>query len=300
MTRPLSRGVFFSILFLLARPLIAANRGSGHAPELITRREVVQVPKEKNPKAERARDLYLAGKKLVEIAKELGVPEGTVRRWKSTYGWGKKQKTNVRVKTSVRNEEETEDVRSVLDDPELGEKWRLFILYYARTFNAVRSYQKAFPGSSYATAATESCKALKKPKIRDAIMELKRQRCAKAYLEADDIFQKYMDIAFADMTDFAEFNKYGVSLRPSDEVDGTLVTEVKEGRDGVTIKLADRMKALQWLTDHMDMATAEQKAKIDNLKASTAKLRGEDPEGDGQDDGFMAAMKGEAEGAWQE
>lgn len=41
-----------------------------------------------DPRAEQAKELYLAGKKLVEIAKYLDLPEGTVRRWKCTYKWG--------------------------------------------------------------------------------------------------------------------------------------------------------------------------------------------------------------------
>ena len=44
------------------------------------------MPKQ-NSKAEEARKMYEAGKKLVEIAQALGVPPGTVRRWKSTYKW---------------------------------------------------------------------------------------------------------------------------------------------------------------------------------------------------------------------
>lgn len=31
--------------------------------------------------------MYLKGMKLVEIASQLSLPEGTVRRWKSTHGW---------------------------------------------------------------------------------------------------------------------------------------------------------------------------------------------------------------------
>lgn len=38
-------------------------------------------------RAERARDMFLTGKKLVDIANELGVPDSTVRRWKHTYKW---------------------------------------------------------------------------------------------------------------------------------------------------------------------------------------------------------------------
>ena len=40
-----------------------------------------------NEKAEKAHELYKAGMKLVEIASQLDVPSGTVRRWKSTYDW---------------------------------------------------------------------------------------------------------------------------------------------------------------------------------------------------------------------
>nr|DAT30342.1 MAG TPA: Small Terminase [Caudoviricetes sp.] len=38
--------------------------------------------------------MYLNGKKLVEIASQLNLPEGTVRRWKSTYKWGSERSLN--------------------------------------------------------------------------------------------------------------------------------------------------------------------------------------------------------------
>ena len=36
---------------------------------------------------EQAKALYLGGRKLVDIAAELGLPEGTIRRWKCTHKW---------------------------------------------------------------------------------------------------------------------------------------------------------------------------------------------------------------------
>ena len=36
---------------------------------------------------ERAKEMYLQGQKLVEIASQLNLPEGTVRRWKCTHKW---------------------------------------------------------------------------------------------------------------------------------------------------------------------------------------------------------------------
>lgn len=40
-----------------------------------------------DPRIEQAKVMYLEGQKLVEIASQLNLPEGTVRRWKSTHKW---------------------------------------------------------------------------------------------------------------------------------------------------------------------------------------------------------------------
>ena len=75
-----------------------------------------------------------------------------------------------------------------------------------------------------------------------------------------------------------------VRFKDSTEVDGTILSEVKQGKDGASIKLPDRMKALQWLSDHMNMATEEQKAKIAQIKAQTDKLTGNNQEIEDLDD----------------
>ncbi|MCR1522303.1 phage terminase small subunit [Clostridioides difficile] len=47
-----------------------------------------------NKKEKEARKLYLKGLKLVEIAKKLDIPDGTVRRWKKTYNWDSERSEN--------------------------------------------------------------------------------------------------------------------------------------------------------------------------------------------------------------
>ena len=50
---------------------------------------------------EQAKELYLKGMKMVEIASQLDLPEGTVRRWKCTHKWENERsdkKANVRKK----------------------------------------------------------------------------------------------------------------------------------------------------------------------------------------------------------
>ncbi len=61
----------------------------------------------RSPDSIKAEELYRTGMKLVEIAEKLGVPAGTVRRWKSTQDWEGKSKK----KESERSEKEKANVR---------------------------------------------------------------------------------------------------------------------------------------------------------------------------------------------
>lgn len=273
------------------------------------------MPRKPDERIEEAKELFLEGMKLVEIAKQLDLPEGTVRRWKSTYKWDNERsdKNNERSdnKANVRKEDKhvkkkkekaiAEDVKQVIENPNLTDKQRLFCLHYTRCFNATKAYQKAFE-ADYATANAHGYELLSNVVILKEIQRLKQNRLNREMLDENDIFQKYMDIAFADITDFLTFGQkevpvmgpFGpikvedpetggkvevtkvvntVSFRGSDEVDGTLISEVRQGKDGASIKLADRMKALEWLSEHMDMATPEQKARMKKLEAETERIR---------------------------
>ena len=169
-------------------------------------------------------------------------------------------------------------------------------------------------------------------RVKKEILQLKQERLNREFLSEPDIFQKYMDIAFADVTDYLEFGTeevpvmaiYGpvktkdpetgeekpltkivntVRFKDSSEVDGTILAEVKQGRDGASIKLSDRMKALQWLSDHMNIATEEQKARIEQIRAQTevAKLKTQTGDNDElEDDGFLEALKGTAAEDWKD
>lgn len=204
-------------------------------------------------------------------------------------------------KKKIKSEKEPaeDEVESVIENTELTDKQRLFCVYYTRCFNATKAYQKAF-GTDYYTSATCGSRMLRNAKVKEEIKMLKQERLNREFLSESDIFQKYMDIAFADITDYLEFGQeqeqvmsmYGpvevkdpktgekkpllktvntVRFKESKAVDGTIISEVKQGKDGASIKLADRMKALQWLSDHMGIATEEQKIKIELLKSQVNK-----------------------------
>ena len=147
----------------------------------------------------------------------------------------------------------------------MNDKQSIFCQLYVRSFNATNAYHKAY-GCTRTAAMTNGSRLLKNDKIKAEIERLKKEKVAKLFLDENDIFEKMIEIAFSDITDFLEFDGGRVWLNNSKEVDGTLITEVKQGKDGISIKLADKMKALLWLAEHMDMATEEQRAKIDLLK----------------------------------
>ncbi|MGC4020240.1 MAG: terminase small subunit, partial [Muricomes sp.] len=153
------------------------------------------------------------------------------------------------------------------------------------------SYQKAY-GCSYETAMVEGCKLLRNPKIKAEIQLLKQNRLNREMLDESDIFERYMEIAFSDITNFLDFGnekievttKSGdtremtvsyVNIKDSSRVDGTLIREVSQGRDGIKVKLLDPMKALDWISQHMDMATEEQKTRIELMRARKQSITGE-------------------------
>ncbi|EOU1841539.1 phage portal protein [Clostridium perfringens] len=246
-----------------------------------------------NENVNKAYELFKKGYKLIDISKELDIPSSTVRRWKKTYNWDNERSDKNSERSFKQNNKKikkkeliVEEVKEVLGNTELTDKQRLFCIYYIKYFNATKAYQKAY-NSSYIVANSEGYKLLVKPCIKSEIEKLKQHKLNQAMLSEEDIFQRYMDIAFSDITDYVNFGKREIEILEDNQsktievnyvdfndsynVDGTIISEVKQGKDGVSIKLHDKMKALQWLSDHMNIATDKQKAELEVLKSRIVK-----------------------------
>ncbi|BDU83514.1 terminase small subunit [Clostridium perfringens] len=260
-----------------------------------------------NENVDKAYDLFKKGYKLIDISKELDIPSSTVRRWKKTYNWDNERsdknserslkKNNKKIK---KKEPIVEEVNEVLQNAELTDKQRLFCIYYINCFNATKAYQKAYE-CSYIVANVEGYRTLVKPSIKSEIEKLKQHKLNRAMISEEDIFQRYLDIAYANIGDYLKFgkrrknkwtkNKDGefipvidpdtgqqeffeynfIELNESSDVDTSLLSEVKEGKDGISVKLKDGMKALDWLTKHMNIATDKQKVELEVLKSKIVK-----------------------------
>ena len=275
---------------------------------------------------------YVKGMKYKDIAEKYDVSLNTVKSWKKRYGWNRdrgapKEKsvhTKKKVALPVSDDDNTQEITldSFLEDSDLTEKQRLFCLYYVRSFNATQSAIKA--GYSPATAHVQGPRLLGNVRVREEIKRIKQCMTNELFIEAMDVLNKYIKIAFSDITDYLTFGQREVQImgafgpvedekgnpvmkevnyvdfKESGIVDGTIISEVKQGKDGVSIKLEDRMKALDKLALYFDLFPDKFKRQIEEekLKIAHHKVFGGDDNEEYEDDGFEDALNSTTSEVW--
>lgn len=221
-------------------------------------------------------------KPIEEIAEELGKSISLIRKWKSKDKWDENITGNIttgkKVITKVENPKTKKKLKEILDDEELSEKERLFCLYYVKYFNGTQAALKA--GYSKDGAHVQASRLLRRERVSSYIKELKGELVENVFVEAMDVLKEYIKIAFADITNYVTFGQREVEFESEDGtpvtrmmnfvdlqdhevVDGSIITEVKQGRDGVSIKLADKMKALDKLSQYFDLVPDNFKKQIE-------------------------------------
>lgn len=195
----------------------------------------------------------------------------------------------------------------------------MFCIYYSRTFNATQSYLNAY-GCSYETAMVEGSKSLRKPKVRAEIERLKEIKRQQIVAGTDDIVELQMRIAFADIGNYMSFGQkeiedpetgieYMVStvdLKESKDTDTQLLQEVKRGKDGVSVKLKDAQKAIDWLTKFFEMNPSDKHRKeFDQRKLELELIKLEMQTKDAtedapEQDNFLDALNDTAKKAWSD
>ena len=263
------------------------------------------MARNRSPNRDKAYEIYRRhdGKiRNKEIAEILGEDPKTISKWKNLDKWAEKLESEKKAKkgNKKKKSEETEIIpadgitveteRQIYEVQEfevLTEKQILFCIYYLQCFNATKAYQKVY-GTNRNVSAACGCKLLKKANIQLAISKLRTNRINQALLKPEDIFQKFMDIAFCDLKEYLDFGTeekiVGINpdrtfrkesipfmkIKNAEDVDGTLLSEMKKTRYGIALKavsVSDKLRALEWLANHMDMATAEQRAKVESLRS---------------------------------
>jgi len=249
-------------------------------------------------RVKQAYELYKSGMKLVEIASQLSVPDGTVRRWKSTYGWDsersdKKSERSEKKKNEKNNKQEPIDdgTRETMLNENLTHEQRLFCIYYSKIFNATQAYQKAYQ-CSYENASSHAWELWDNVEIKKEVARLNEKKRQQVVASADDLIELHMRIAFSDIGNYISFGReevpvmtmFGpmidkntkkpitkevntVKANESTNVDTQIIQEVKQGKDGFSIKLADKQKSLDWLERFFLMNPMDRhKIEFDNAK----------------------------------
>ena len=270
----------------------------------------------------------MAGMKYKDIAEKYGTTINTVKSWKKRYAWNRdgapKEKrvcTQNKKGAQVEKIQIDDGTKETLQNTDLTSEQQMFCIYYSRTFNAAQSYQKAY-GCQYTTAVAHGYKLLSNVVVRAEIERLKEIKRQQIVASADDIVELQMRIAFADIGIYMSFGRENVSvmgafgpvkdpetgeymkkevnairLNESDMVDTQIIQEVKQGRDGVSIKLADKQKAFDWLTKYFLMHP-ESKYRAEYEKRKAEKEGGETAEY--ESDGFMEALQSDVKDTFKE
>ena len=280
----------------------------------------------RNPLSDKAYELYKSGMKMVDIAEQLGCEPATIRTWKNRYKWDSdgsatfQKKSETKRNVSKKKETPVDDgTRETLQNDELTPEQQMFCIYYSRTFNATQSYLNAHE-CSYETAMVEGSKSLRKPKVRAEIERLKEIKRQQIVAGTDDIVELQMRIAFADIGNYMSFGQkeiedsetgieYMVStvdLKESKDTDTQLLQEVKRGKDGVSVKLKDAQKAIDWLTKFFEMNPSDKHRKefdqrkleleLIKLEMQTKESADDTP---GQDN-FLDALNASAQEVWSD
>lgn len=246
-----------------------------------------QLAAKKNPLSDKAYELYKSGMKLVDIADQLGKPEGTIRRWKNTYNWDAERsdcKANENERSTskqIKKQKCVDDgTKATLQNDDLTPEQQMFCIYYSKTFNAAQSYQKAY-GCKYESAMVRGSELLRNVKVREEIKRLKEIKRQQIIAGADDIVELQMRIAFGDIGDALEFTQEERELpdgnstmvnvlraKDSSMLDTQLIKSVTEGRNGLTVVMKDEQKAIEWLSKYFLMHPDDKyKAEFDKKRA---------------------------------
>ncbi|OOM17188.1 terminase small subunit [Clostridium saccharobutylicum] len=266
------------------------------------------MPRVRSPERDKAKELYIQHNGEItnrEIANILNISEKTVSGWKVKDKWNgesngvlqKKIRSTPNKKTkkdTTPKEPINEVVKELSKNNELTEQQKDFCMYYVKYRNKTTAYKKAY-NCSYRNAHANAYKLWQNMAIKKEIDRQLEEIRNGVLFDIRDLIQINLDIAFSDMKDYTEWGKKEVEVdkdeegnpikvdvnyvdfKDSSEVDGTLISEVKKGKDGVSIKLQDKGKAIDFLYKHLIYVSEEDKRKLEraNKEYQNNKLKEE-------------------------
>lgn len=282
-----------------------------------------------------ARD-YILGMKYREIAEKYNVSVDTVKSWKTRHKWERNKPVKKTAHNAHKNKKVCKGVQKD-DEPqeELTDREQLFCYHYVRTWNATQAVLLAgYGNSNKASAKAFGFSLLQRPRVKQEIDRLRSLFRQELHVDIQDFLEFCLKVVGADIGDYVAFGQkevpvmgpFGpiidkktknpitqminaIDLGESKVLDTSVISEIKQGRDGVSIKLADKkwaweqlIKYFDWLPDKWQrkITEDEQRAKLEKMKAETAKIRGDGDDDEDGTDNFRDALSGKVPEVWND
>ena len=137
----------------------------------------------------------------------------------------------------------------------LNEKQKRFVSEYIIDLNAKQAAIRA--GYSPKGAEPQASRLLSNAKIQVEIAEAMEDRGKRTGITQDRVLAELSAIAFAKATDYVEVDDDGsVKIKPTaalTDEQKKAIASIKEGANGIEIKLTDKTKALEMLSRHLGL-----------------------------------------------
>ncbi len=200
-----------------------------------------------------------------EASRATGVPAATIRSW-IHRGKGKPPKKKQQ-QAAV-----SEVIEEASDTTELTAKQKAFIQEYLVDLNATQAAIRA--GYNKNSARQIANQNLSKLYIRQAIDEALKEREQRTQITQDVVIGELAKIALTDIKNYLSYRTektvvgrtdtgepifdytHVIDIKDSDQVDGSVVSEVQHNKDGTfKFKLHDKKGALELLGKHLKLFT---------------------------------------------
>ena len=139
----------------------------------------------------------------------------------------------------------------------MTEKQKMFADEYLIDLNATRAYRAAYPSvKKDEVAAVNGSKLLRNTKIQEYISERMQERQLRTEVTQDMVVKELAAIAFSRATDYVTINVGTVCIKDTTSLSEDqirAIAGIKEGANGIEIKLNDKEKALELLGRHLGM-----------------------------------------------
>ncbi len=183
-------------------------------------------------------------------------------------------------------------------------KQQRFCDEYLIDLNATQAAIRA--GYSKKTAGVIGDENLKKPYIREYIDKRMAEKEAELIADQNEVIKYLTSVMRREATESVVVTLSEEETKYVKDEYGTMRKQTikKEIPQVVEIpaRLSDSNKAAELLGRRYGLYIEEEEkaARLAKLKAETARITGDDSEGDSEDDGFIEALRSEAKSVWEE